>query len=239
MDDGQNMGEVVAKTESAWFERGVSVHRRGNPADVLGVELDDSMLAMLAGAFSNAVVHVDVAPEGLSFSVTHPEWIETQSQNLVSFGYRNGKLVLELHRIDLSEAAPEGLAAVMLLRMVRTCQDLKADYITLFAAGGRTAWLEEGRPRYWGYYAWPRFGFNFGLRSHAEYAGHMRFLDEEFLYYPVGVTDCEDVLSLMSRPGGDKLWCMAGFQATMDFELAPKSDSVQTLANYLKQKGFL
>lgn len=231
---------MFAKNESAWFGGTVTVRRDGRTVDLLGVELDDSVLARLAGAFSGSVLEAKVRPkEELRLYVTHRDWVQETRTNVVSLGLRGGDLVLELESINLTESAPCGLAPVMLWRMVRVCQELGVNYITLLAAGGRLVRLDQGKPRYWGYYAWPRFGFNFSLRSDAEYVSAVTFLEAEFPYYPAGITQCQDLLSLMSLPGGDKLWCVGGFQATMDFDLAPASLSIQTLTNYLKQKGFL
>ncbi|WP_196494500.1 hypothetical protein [Burkholderia pseudomultivorans] len=144
--------------------------------------------------------------------------------------------VLELGTIDLLDNAIAGLGAVMLWRIVRACAKLGIAWIITFAIGGRKAAPEPDGPRLYGYYAWPRFGFNAPIPDrHGDEAALFQY----FQGYPVGLADgsLRSLRALYETRFGRDFWRVAGSHRWMTFDVAPHGDSVRTLQRYLIEKG--
>ncbi|WP_260441503.1 hypothetical protein [Burkholderia sp. Bp8991] len=224
--------------EKAFFDGHLAIER--NDLDIsalLGMddEVPDGLLASLCGAPSGSDVQAYLDSAGrLTFSVTHPTLI--QSENRISVFQTGDSQVLELRSIDLVDSAAAGLGAAMLWRIVRACDTLGIARITAFAIGGRKAPPESGGQRLYGYYAWPRFGFDASIPgAHADEAALFQF----FRGYPVGLADgsLRSLRMLYTTRIGRDFWRAAGSHRWMTFDVASHGASVLALRDYLIKKG--
>ncbi|VWD54286.1 hypothetical protein BLA18110_07936 [Burkholderia lata] len=224
--------------EATFFDDALPVER--NELDIpalLGVddEVPDELLVSLCGALTGSTIEAYLEDTTrLTFEVTNPTFIA--STNKVSIIRRADGDVLELGKIDLVDDTIPGLGAVMLWRIVRACDALGISRITAYAVGGRKAAVVPGGPRLSGYYAWPRFGFDAAIPHQS---GDEAALFQYFPGYPDGLADgrLQSLRALFGARLGRYFWRVAGTDRWMTFDVAPQSQSVLTLENYLKEKG--
>ncbi|WP_238594171.1 hypothetical protein [Burkholderia pyrrocinia] len=228
----------VLPYETTYFDDRLAVDR--NDLDIsalLGVNGDvtDTLLVSLCGApaGSDIQAYLDSA-DRLTFSVTHPALI--RSENRISVFRESGVSALELRTIDLVDHAIAGLGAAMLWRIVRACNMLGIVRISTLAAGGRKAAPKPGGRRLFGYYAWPRFGFDAPIPApHGDEAALFQYFQED----PAGLADgsLRSLRALYATRFGRDFWRVAGSHRWMTFDVTPHSKSVQTLQKYLIEKG--
>jgi len=227
----------VLPYEAAFFDDGVPVERNElDIAALLGVEgeVPDELLVSLCGAPTGSTIEIYLDAVGrLTFSVTNPTLIKTENRVSVMLGPE--AFVLELGLIDFVDNAIAGLGAAMLWRIVRACDALGIERISAYAVGGRKAAPEPGGPRLYGYYAWPRFGFDAPI-PHG--TGDEAALFQYFPGYPVGIADgsLQSLRALYATRAGRDFWRVVGSHRWMWFDVAPQSQSVLTLQNYLMEK---
>nr|WP_057926352.1 hypothetical protein [Burkholderia ambifaria] len=228
----------VLPYETTYFDDRLAIDRNDlDISSLLGVDghVSDELLVSLCGApaGSDIQAYLDSANR-LTFAVTHP--ILIRSTNRVSVLQTPDTSALELGTIDLVDNAVAGLGATMLWRIVRACDRLGIDWITTFAIGGRKAPPEPGGPRLYGYYAWPRFGFDAPiLDSQRDEAALFQY----FQGYPVGLADgsLRSLRALYATRSGRDFWRAAGTHRAMTFNVAPHGESVLALQQYLIEKG--
>ncbi|KVT50145.1 hypothetical protein [Burkholderia ubonensis] len=224
--------------EATYFDDQLAIER--NDLDIsalLGVDGDvpDELLVSLCGAPAGSDVQAYLDSTGrLTFAVTHPTLIRTE--NRISVFRTSDTRVLELRTIDLADNAVAGLGAAMLWRIVRACDTLSIARIIALAAGGRKAAPEPGGPRLYGYYAWPRFGFDAPIPGKL---GDEAALFQYFQGYPVGLADgsLRSLRALYTTRFGRDFWRAAGSHRWVTFDIAPHGASVLTLQEYLIEKG--
>lgn len=201
-------------------------------ADILpelgGRRLDKRILQALSGCPAGGEVTLKLIDDRvIRMLIRHRLYIENQNQdtNVIEIRREAPGYVLYLDYIWFSRrACPEGLGAVALLRMAQAAQSLGFVRIELLAAGGSgvkgMSWAEP----YWGYVAWPRFGFDAELQP-AMLSVTQAYPKLAQLRY---VSELLAVDSEWWRRHGDG-WQMA-------FDLRPDSTSWQTLYSYLSEK---
>ncbi|WP_176042400.1 hypothetical protein [Burkholderia stabilis] len=228
----------VLPYETTYFDDRLAVDRNDlDIAALLGVDGDvsDALLVSLCGAPAGSEIeaYLDSASR-LTFSVTHSALI--RSENRVSVFRKSDTSALELSAIDLDDHAVAGLGAAMLWRIVRACNTLGIARISALAAGGRKVAPKPGGRRLFGYYAWPRFGFDAPIPDEQ---GDEAALFQYFRNDPAGLADgsLRSLRALYAtRPGRD-FWRVAGSHRWMTFDVTPHGKSVQTLQKYLIEKG--
>ncbi|WP_105133414.1 hypothetical protein [Burkholderia sp. BE12] len=228
----------VLPYETAYFDDRSTVSR--NDLDIpalLGIagDVPDELLVSLCGApaGSDIQAYLDSANR-LTFGVTHPTLI--RSENRVSVFRESDVSALELRTIDLVDHAIAGLGAAMLWRIVRACDTLGIVQISTLVAGGRKTAPKPGGRRLFGYYAWPRFGFDAPI---PDQHGDEAALFQYFQGYPVGLSDgsLRSLHALYATRFGRDFWRVAGSHRWMTFNVAPHGKSVQALQKYLIEKG--
>ncbi|WP_412025412.1 hypothetical protein [Burkholderia cepacia] len=227
----------VLPYETTYFDDRLAVDRNDlDIAALLGVDGDvsDELLVSLCGAPSGSEIqaYLDSA-DRLTLSVTHPALI--RSENRVSVVRKSDVSALELRTIDLVDHAIAGLGAVMLWRIVRACDTLGIAQIRTLAAGGRKVAPKPGGRRLFGYYAWPRFGFDAPIPApHGDEAALFQYFQED----PAGLADgsLRTLRALYSTRFGRDFWRVAGSHRWMTFDVTPHGKSVQTLQEYLIEK---
>ncbi|MGU7785189.1 hypothetical protein [Burkholderia sp. PU8-34] len=228
----------VLPYEATYFDDRLTVHR--NDLDIsalLGMEgeVSDELLVSLCGAPAGSDIQAYLdSTEKLTFAVTNPTLI--RSENRVSVIRNSDASILELRTIDLVDNAIAGLGAAMLWRIVRACDTLGITRIGAFAAGGRKAAPKPGGPRLYGYYAWPRFGFDAPI---PDQHGDEAALSQYFQGYPVGLADgsLRSLRALYATRFGRDFWRVAGSNRWVTFDVAPHGESVLALQAYLIEKG--
>ncbi|KUZ86240.1 hypothetical protein WI40_31585 [Burkholderia ubonensis] len=228
----------VLPYETTYFDDQLAVNRNDlDIAALLGVasEISDALLVSLCGAPAGSDVQTYLDSAGrLTFAVTHPTLI--RSENRVSVLRSPDVSVLELGTIDLADNAVAGLGAAMLWRIVRACDTLGIARIGALAVGGRKSAPEPGGPRLYGYYAWPRFGFDALIpAAHGDEAALFQY----FQGYPIGLADgsLRSLRALYATRFGRDFWRAAGSQRWVTFDVAPHGTSLLTLQEYLIEKG--
>ncbi|AXK61465.1 MULTISPECIES: hypothetical protein [Burkholderia] len=228
----------VLPYETTYFDDRLAIDR--NDLDIsalLGVDGDvsDELLVSLCGAPAGSAIQAYIdSTNRLTFSVTHPALI--RSENRVSVFRRSDASALELRTIDLVDHAIAGLGAAMLWRIVRACDTLGIARISALAAGGRKAAPKPGGRRLFGYYAWPRLGFDAPIPDrHGDEAALFQY----FPSYPAGLADgsIRSLHALYATRFGRDFWRVAGSHRWMTFDVTPHGKSVQTLQKYLIEKG--
>lgn len=224
--------------EKTFFDDRLAIERNdlAIPA-LLGMdnEVPDALLVSLCGAPAGSEVQTYLDSAGrLTFAVTHPTLI--RSENRISVFRTADTRVLELRAIDLADGAAAGLGAAMLWRIVRACDTLGIARIRALAMGGRKSPPEPGGPRLYGYYAWPRFGFDAPIPgAHPDEAALFQY----FQGYPVGLAEgsLRSLRALYATRVGRDFWRVAGSHRWVTFDVAPHGASVLTLRDYLIEKG--
>ncbi|MBY4869720.1 hypothetical protein LGM65_21570 [Burkholderia anthina] len=227
----------VLPYEAIYFDDRLTVER--NDLDIpalLGIEgeVTDELLVSLCGAPAESDIQSYLDSSGrLTFAVTHPALI--RSENRISVLRSTDASVLELETIDLSDSAVVGLGAAMLWRIARACATLGIPRIVALAVGGRKAAPKPGGPRLYGYYAWPRFGFDAPIPGeHDDEAALFQY----FRGYPIGLADgsLRSLRALYATRVGRDFWRVAGSHRWMTFDVAPHRESVRALRAYLIEK---
>ncbi|KAG8150004.1 hypothetical protein [Burkholderia catarinensis] len=228
----------VLPYETTYFDDRLEVDR--NDLDIsalLGVDgnVPDALLVSLCGAPAGSEIqaYVDSANR-LTFSITHPTLI--RSENRVSVFRKSDVSALELGTIDLVDHAIAGLGAAMLWRIVRACDMLGIARISALAAGGRKAAPKPGGRRLFGYYAWPRLGFDAPIPDrHGDEAALFQYFQGD----PAGLADgsLRSLRALYETRFGREFWRVAGSHRWMTFDVTPHGKCVQTLQKYLIEKG--
>jgi len=224
--------------EIAYFDNRLAVDRNDlNISALLGVDGDvsDEVLVSLCGAPAGSEIQAYLdSTDRLTFSVTHSALI--RSENRISVFRESDTSLLELKTIDLADSAIAGLGAVMLWRIVRACDTLGIARIKALAAGGRKAAPKPGGRRLFGYYAWPRLGFDAPIPDrHGDEAALFQY----FKGYPIGLADgsLRSLRALYTTRFGRDFWRVTGSHRWMTFDVAPRSESVRALQAYLIEKG--
>ncbi|MGU7771964.1 hypothetical protein ACV229_17565 [Burkholderia sp. MR1-5-21] len=224
--------------ETTFFDDRLAIDRNDlDIAALLGVEgeVSDELLVSLCGAPAGSDIQAYLDSAGrLTFAVTHPTLI--RSENRISVVQISDARVLELRTIDLADNAIAGLGAAMLWRIVRACDTLGIARISALAMGGRKAAPEPGGPRLYGYYAWPRFGFDAPIPGeHSDEATLFQY----FQGYPVGLADgsLRSLRALYATRFGRDFWRAVGSHRWVTFDVAPHGESVLALQAYLIEKG--
>ncbi|PXX21549.1 MULTISPECIES: hypothetical protein [Burkholderia] len=228
----------VLPFETTYFDDRLTIDRSDlDISALLGVDGDipDKLLVSLCGAPAGSEIQAYLdSSNRLTFSVTHPALI--RSENRVSVVGTSDVSALELRTIDLVDHAIAGLGAVMLWRIVRACDTLGIIQIRTLAAGGRKAAPKPGGRRLFGYYAWPRFGFDAPI---PDQQGDEAALFQYFQSDPAGLADgsLRSLRALYATRFGRDFWRVAGSHRWMTFDVTPHGKSVQTLQKYLIEKG--
>ncbi|WP_174979513.1 hypothetical protein [Burkholderia lata] len=232
-----DLGHVLPY-ETTYFDDRLEVNR--NDLDIstfLGVNGDvpDELLVSLCGAPAGSDIQAYLDSRGqLTLSVTNPTWI--RSENRVSVRRESDTSLLELKTIDLVDHAIAGFGAAMLWRIARASDTLSITRIIAFAAGGRKAAPKPGGRRLFGYYAWPRFGFDAPI---PDKRGDEAALFQYFQGHPVGLADgsLRSLRALYATRFGRDFWRVTGSHRWMTFDVTPHGTSVQALQRYLIEKG--
>ncbi|WP_174939357.1 hypothetical protein [Burkholderia lata] len=232
-----DLGHVLPY-ETSYFDDRLEVDR--NDLDIsalLGVadDIPDALLVALCGApaGSDIQAYLDSA-DRLTFSVTHSALI--RSENRIAVFRESDTFALELKTIDLADSAIAGLGAAMLWRIARACDTLGITRINALAAGGRKAAPKPGGRRLFGYYAWPRLGFDAPIPDQqSDEAALFQYFQSD----PVGLADgsLRSLHALYATRFGRDFWRVAGSHRWMTFDVTPHGKSVRTLQNYLIEKG--
>lgn len=210
-----------------FFKGRAVVHADIRP-ELDGRRLGKRVLQALAGCPAGGEVTLKLVDSHvIRMQVRHRRYIENQNQdtNVIEIRREVPGYVLYLDYIWFSRrACPEGLGAVALLRMAQAAQSLGFVRMELLAAGGSgvkgVAWAEP----YWGYVAWPRFGFD------AEIQPAMLSVMQT---YPK-LAQLRYVSELLAVDL--EWWRQHGDGWQMAFDLRPDSKSWQTLYSYLSEK---
>jgi hypothetical protein len=207
--------------ESRWFTDEVWVDRSEVDADDChGFEnVGAETITQLCGAPVGSEIRLSSDGQALFFEVSGSSYLVQPAKVSVRRDmYERPYLHIDL--VYLAAAAPDGLAAAMLWRMVRACHALNIPRITLQAVGGRKmASLADGQ-RVLGHYVWPRYGF----AGRVQAASDVEFF-RQFPYFPSGVADgaVDSLLELFEQPGGRQFWLVAGETRSLSFEVEPNS----------------
>jgi len=222
------------------------VHRNGvDLAKILGFDLADAALLQLAGAPTGSDVTLvekmdwtevddgENVPSGVLLQVKNDEYFE---QDLEVVIFLDGRVdVASLYiKLVMFRDIPErkGIAGHMIGVMVDGAASLpRAKRIRLWAAGG-FLWKDYAPGlRWWGYVAWPKYGFDCFIPNAT------LDLISRFHHYPRGLGACKRVSDVISIPGGKDFWKLAGEGDYMDFALAKNSVSMALLNNFLSCGG--
>jgi hypothetical protein len=163
------------------------------------------------------------APAGLDVQSTNPFLAEGEQNSVIAFVDEAGPAMwveaLHIHRMVLTEDAPERFGTVAFGLMAVTAYRLGFAYIHLFAAGHGP--LEQvDRDTFVGYDVWPKFGFD-ALVEPAELNK-----DPES-----DVKGCQTVQDVLAH--NPDWWHRNGTARTMQFDLTADSRSWVILLNYL------
>ncbi|MFC0155563.1 hypothetical protein ACFFJ4_18740 [Xanthomonas dyei] len=238
---------ITNEFKAVHFNVGSSrVHRNGvDLANILGFNLDDNALIQLAGAPTGSTVTLvekrewpevddgENVPSGVLLQVKNDHYF---SQDLEVVIFLDGlvdvaslyiKLVMFL---DIPER--KGIAGHMIGVMVDGAASLpRAKRIRLWAAGG-FLWKDYAAgSRWWGYVAWPKYGFDCFIPNAT------LDLISRFPNYPRGLGGCKKVSDVIRLPGGKDFWKLAGEGDYMDFTLAKNSVSMVFLNDFLSCGG--
>ncbi|WP_155741422.1 hypothetical protein [Burkholderia territorii] len=222
--------------ESRWFDDALWVDRRDvDPDDCHGFEnVGAETITQLCGAPAGCTIRLSSDGQALFFEATGSNYLAQPAKVSMRLD-SNGRPYLHIDLVYLVAAAPDGLGAAMLWRIVRACHALNIPRVSLQAVGGRKmASLADGQ-RLLGHYVWPRFGFDGRVHAPDDAA-----FFSQFPYFPAGVADgaVASLLDLFERRGGRQFWLVAGETRWLWFEVAPTSRSVLTLYKYLTDKEF-
>jgi hypothetical protein len=223
------------------------VNRKGvDVRSALGRDLTDFEIIFLCGAPRDSQIDVtlisnpadfgnvgdDTPPPGLYFYIYNVYFLAPTVIGI----FKDAALAataLYVKDVNLQDAAPTGLGARMLARMMTAAHLLGMSYAAMLAAGGRT-WPDMRAPgvRWTGYNAWPRMGFD-TLLTKAN-----REMHQHFTHVPRGLSSCTTVQSVLKLSYGKEYWRLAGDGSRMKFDLTTStSESFNTLNAYLKEKG--
>ncbi|MFW3175358.1 hypothetical protein EX530_11875 [Xanthomonas phaseoli] len=222
------------------------VHRNGvDLVKILGFGLDDAVLIQLAGAPTDSDVTLvekmdwpevddgENVPPGVLLQVKNDQYFE---QDLEVVIFLDGRVdVASLYiKLVMFRDIPErkGIAGHMISVMVDGAASLRnAKRIRLWAAGG-FLWKDYAAGlRWWGYAAWPKYGFDCFIPNATQ------DLITRFPYYPRGLGACKKVSDVIRLKGGKEFWKLAGEGDYMDFSLAENSVSMALLNNFLSCGG--
>jgi len=225
-----------------------SVDRNGvDLAKILGLDLSDSDLIKLAGAPTNSRVKLvekmdwsedevddgENVPPGILLQVRNDEYFEQDLEVVLFLDGRIDVVSLYIKLVmfrDISER--KGIAGHMVGVMVDGAVSLpRAKRIRLWAAGG-VLWKDyrQGK-RWWGYVAWPKYGFDCFIPNVT------MDLIPRFPHYPAGLSGCKKVSDVIRLDGGKNFWMLAGEGDYMDFDLSANSVSRALLNDFLSVGG--
>jgi hypothetical protein len=173
-------------------------------------------------------------PIGLHVRVTQQELFAEPSEFVI---FREPNECRSLYyKLVIARAEPlsdpgfllKGMGGEMIQRSVSTAQRLGFGRIRMLAAGGRT-WPDRDEVtgnRWFGYLAWPRYGFNMPLLDSD------KGLFRHFEHFPRELSTCNTVLALLSLAGGSDYWKVCGSGSYMEFDLREGSESAVKLADW-------
>jgi len=225
----------------------------------LGFELTDTELAGLCGAPTGSTVDVslkrsvsydpsrkndvdkfEIVPGGLLLSVRSSAYIASKNEVIVySMEVRPGQLQYGIYikLVDFLEKgkgrAFPGIAGCFVKAIVDSASS-HVDFVQLrlHAAGGRS-WNDRDNTgaRWYGYVAWPRYGFDMNVDNLT------KALFPLFKYEPKNLNACNKVSDVLALgKSGQEFWKVVGDGWDMSFDLSPSSSSFKTLNAFL-QKG--
>lgn len=191
-------------------------------------EISARDFAQLFGVFNGSRVHVqrdnswgnDEAPPGLYVTVINPSVIQAGHKNRSGLFRDHGTTGLAItamfidHFMLRDVGNPKLLGTVSFGLCALQAYLLGLDRIELIAAGGIGF-----RKQFYGYYVWPKLGFDANL------------LPDE----GEAMGGCSTVLEAMAR--NSELWRVLGTQRLMRFDLAPDSASRRTLLDFARSKA--
>lgn len=201
-----------ALTRQYFSGKTISVTGMTSVARFGGMGITEEVIAPLSGALDGSRVHVKARAGGLYIEARHELFDRPVTWQLGKDGILHG---IEMY---LSPDAPSGLGTRMMATTVFTAQALGLKEIQIMAAG---------KPDN-GYYTWPRLGFDARLS-----AAEQRILER------AGFNDVKTVLDVMQTEKGRDWWRTYGTQREMFFPLDADGRSVQTLTQYLNERGVI
>ncbi|WP_373988375.1 hypothetical protein [Duganella sp. BuS-21] len=236
----------------------VTVSRKTSSADMdaLGIKLTDEQLAALCGAPSGSTVEaefideamqeisevndkekVEEIPPGLHLKVKNKDYINDYNHVILyPAGEEDGPISMEVYvkLVDFRSGAAKGksftgVGGYMIARIVRMMKQLKNfTKIRLQAAGGRTWKSRKPGERWYGYVAWPRYGFDMELRD---------FTTQMFPFFqhqPVGLSSCVRVSQVLALgKDGEAFWKAVGDGWDMTFDVTANCSSIEKLSKCL------
>lgn len=190
--------------------RNISVMGQAAAAKFPGMELDREVIPLLVGALDGSRIYAKQKAGSLHFEARHALYDRPVTWQVSKDGI--------LHGIDLYllPDAPKGLGTRMMATSIFTAQAIGLKEIQIMAAG---------KPDN-GYYTWPRLGFDAPLTE-----ADLRQLERD------GFKKVKVVLDVMQTPKGRDWWRAHGTRREMTFPLDALGRSVQTLTQYLKERG--
>jgi hypothetical protein len=213
---------------------------------LLGGTLTDEDIRDVAGAPSGSTVDVqdvsrwgptgeDRPPPGLYFLTSHPQFIDGSNAIGICLDPALGYFVY-IKDVFFNDAAPSGMGAVALAKVVRFCLRNGIVGIGLYGAGGRR-WINiqkgsvDTGKRWIGYYFWARCGFDMQLL-----AQDLTLITE--FRHPSHLSSCRRVSDVLQDPDGPQWWQTCGSGHFMTFDTSSStSRSVVTLEAYMALKG--
>jgi hypothetical protein len=186
--------------------------------------------AALVGAPDGSTIDVLAVPSdvnGTNDAVLvrlHHPWLDGPALRVAYHDDRD-RLAVRNAYLAVRPESPPGIATRLLALEVRKAVSLRVAYLTLDAAGG------PGSP-FVGYAVWPRLGFSGPVPE---------VVRRKLAVLPANhpLRSADDVLDLVSRPGGREWWRANGTEFHAFFDLSEGSTSRATLGAYTQEKGIV
>ena len=214
--------------------------RVGNLPVIGGNQFTDADIRDICGAVGGSTITYkvetaqrnlgsDIVPPGLYFRVTHPRYIG-HANEIGLYLKAPGVYAIYIKDVDLLTVAPKGMGAIVLAKIVRFCLRNNISTIRLLGAGGRLWPDKTAGARWWGYYAWARYGFDMKLLKND------LDLMRGFPNFPWNLSACTTVQAVVQDIAGREWWKTCGNGWFMEFDCSSSASiGCVTLENYLAE----